>query len=254
MVRAAVHRSGALVVAACVMSGCLAVVPTVSGALTPAGAGSPDFAGDYTFFTSGGGQDALVLSTDGSYQMSDGDQGDWASMADAVVLSGRSNALNSACLYLGTASAAGINTRRRPGPSDCDGNRATHWYAVRTSASSPRPTGAASPLSGPRATGSRVQGKYRQTDTLPDAPAAILTIKANGLDIQDYPDSDYNFGHWARQDGVIAFAVESSQFGDNAGCIFIGDLSTGGINASGTPGVVDCGGSLYSWSATKLNG
>jgi len=166
--------------------------------------------------------------------------------------------MNTACLHLGTATSTGINTKRHKGPSDCDGDRATHWYAVRTGASVSAATGAASEMAGQIAGAAvKAEGKYSQTDTIPDEGTATLTIKPDGLDIQEYSgpggiDPDYNFGHWATQDGVIAFAVESSQFGTNAGCIFIGNLSKRGISTSGAHGVVNCEGSLYRWSATRI--
>jgi hypothetical protein len=246
------------IAAACVgLSYCLIFLPSGSDAGAQAGSTSPDFAGDYVFSASGSAQDSLVLNTDGSYQMSDGDQGQWASMDNAVVLSGRSNALNAACLYLGTATSAGINAKGHKGPSDCDGDRSTHWYAVRTGAPVSAGTGATSEMAEQSAGAAvKAEGKYSQTDTIPGDGTGTLTIKHDGLDRQEYTgpggiDPDYNFGHWAVQDGVIAFAVESSQFGTNAGCIFIGNLSKSGIGTSGAQGVVSCDGTLYSWSALR---
>jgi Tetratricopeptide repeat len=253
-----VARYGYIVAAFFGLSFFLAFLPSMSDAQAQPGSESPGFAGDYVFFASGSAQDSLVLSTDGTYQVSNGDQGHWASMDNAVVLSGRSNAMNTACLFLGTATSGGINTKRLQGPSDCDGDRTIHWYAVRAATSVSAAPEAASEMAGEIAEASvKPEGKFSQTDTFPDDDTGTLTIKPDGLDIQEYTgpggiDADYNFGHWATQDGVIAFAVESSQFGTNAGCIFIGDVSKSGIGTSGNQGVVNCGGYLYSWSAIRI--
>jgi hypothetical protein len=180
-------------------------------------------------------------------------------MGNAVVLSGFYNARNGPCLYLGTATSAGINAKRHRGPSDCNGDRASHWYAVRTSTSVTAATETAPGVAGQtEGAAIKAKGKYSQTDTIPGDPAATLTIKPDGLDIQGYPadggSPDLNFGYWAMQDGVIAFDVEASQFGTNAGCIFVGQLSQGGISTSGAQGVVSCDGTPYSWSAIRIKG
>ena len=96
----------------------------------------------------------------------------------------------------------------------------------------------------------KVTGTYFQPATS-YSPTATLTLKPDSQDIQQYSDDIYTFGYWLAADGAVAFDVSTSQTGEFAGCIFLGEVSKHGIGSQRSPGVVDCFGFQYPWRAVK---
>jgi hypothetical protein len=204
--------------------------------------------GDYDIFTSNSPSGTLTLDSDGTFTRSNGDSGKWLVWKRNVVLDVLSSTVgNMACIYLGVAEKAGIDSSGDPGPSNCHKAKST-WYAVRSTGVMARhgPTDAttADGTSGPP-----VVGTYHESNTSGDPPAKLF-IRADGLDdILVAPELEV--GYWVEHDGAIAFGVVDSDTGALAGCEFVGMTTSAGIDSAQSPGLLDCDGHRYHWYATR---
>jgi hypothetical protein len=254
-----------LAAAAVGLAGVLAFSPVAATASSHIPHHHINLVGHYDIFTSRAPAGTLTLDSDDSFTRSNGDAGTWTVWKGNVVLDFHASTANQGCIYLGTAETTGISSRNDPGPTNCHEARAT-WYAAKTTGTATprvRPVGAvttnarsaSSHLARARPSAParpRLVGVYDESNNA-DEPPATLTIRADGL-VDLIGPAELDIGYWVHHNGAVAFAVVDSSDGSLAGCIFVGLPTATGIDSAPRPGLLDCGGSMFAWHATRTSG
>jgi len=212
--------------------------------------------GTYTWYFNGSAGGTINLLADYTFTSTDStnDSGGWVQSGDgklmALSINGGSDTAQYDCVFVAKMTAAGsLGNAAKPGHYSCPGTGNGTFYAVPGS-SSARPSARSNAAVGSTASSlSFTPGKYNLF-VVGQKLGNLNFTKGNEFTSNIYNDA----GSWVTSGNAFAMTITStSQVAPNAaGCVFVGALTSTGLNSTAAPDPYVCGETLQGdWWAIK---
>jgi hypothetical protein len=239
---------GTLAGAALGLIGALSLAAGTAGA-TAVGAGTPTQApaaapagltvGSYRVFLNGTSDGTISFASNFTYssEISGDDAGSWIGVGKSIIFDVTSGGDSGfGCVFVGNlTSKTTINSAASPGKYSCPGHPANGtWYVKGTGAGAAKTSTSASAASTSVPTaGDFATGKYTMWAVVGGSTINFgKIIYANGHTFSGTTDDDS--GSWAVSGTAFGMLISSGS-SDDVGCLFVGTLSSTGINSSASP-------------------
>jgi hypothetical protein len=234
---AAIGLIGALSLAAGV-AGATAIgagIPTRAPAIAPTGL----TVGSYKVFVNGAGDGTISFASNYTYSsgISGDDAGSWIEAGKTIIFDVTSGTdTGSGCVFVGNlTSKTTINSAASPGKYSCPGHPANGtWYVKGAGAAAAQaPSGDSVDSAHAAATSGFATGKYTMWAVVEGATINFGKVTyANGHTFSGTTDDDS--GSWAASGTAFGMLITSGN-SDDVGCLFVGTLTSTGINSSAAP-------------------